>query len=239
MAWDIGAFEYVPTGVTRAPGQGALTLTGQTPLRVVNHLAACAAAALTLTGQAPTVAITVSITPQVGAAALTGQNPMLALGVPTAQGTATLTGQAPALATTLAATVGSIALTGAAPTLAVTVSVAPQVGAATLTGQSPTLAFRVQATAGAATVTGAAPTVSVVTGHQFARPSSDVSAGTWTPSTGLDLYAMVDEETIEDTDYIYSSDPPDDDLAILALTPMSTPGAGDVTLHVRASWFGT
>lgn len=37
------------------------------------------------------------------------------------------------------------------------------------------------------------------------RPSSDVSAGTFTASSGSDLYAMLDEETPSDADYITAS----------------------------------
>ena len=37
---------------------------------------------------------------------------------------------------------------------------------------------------------------------QYARPTSDVSAGTWTASTGSDLFAMLDETSANDSDYI-------------------------------------
>ena len=37
---------------------------------------------------------------------------------------------------------------------------------------------------------------------QFARPTSDVSAGGWTASTGSDLFAMLDESSANDSDYI-------------------------------------
>lgn len=37
---------------------------------------------------------------------------------------------------------------------------------------------------------------------QFARPTIDVTVGNWTPSSGTDLYAMLDEETPSDADYI-------------------------------------
>jgi hypothetical protein len=30
---------------------------------------------------------------------------------------------------------------------------------------------------------------------QYARPESDVAAGNWSPSSGSDLWAMIDEET--------------------------------------------
>ena len=40
---------------------------------------------------------------------------------------------------------------------------------------------------------------------QLLAPISDISAGSWTPSSGSDLYAMLDESTASDTDYIVSS----------------------------------
>jgi len=45
------------------------------------------------------------------------------------------------------------------------------------------------------------PVGGVVTA-QYARPVSDVSAGGWTASTGSDLFAMLDETTADDADYI-------------------------------------
>ena len=41
-----------------------------------------------------------------------------------------------------------------------------------------------------------------VTTAQFSRPSADVSTGTWTASSGSDLYAMLDETAASDADYI-------------------------------------
>lgn len=40
---------------------------------------------------------------------------------------------------------------------------------------------------------------------RYGRPNADLSAGAWTPSTGGSLYAMVDESTASDTDYISAS----------------------------------
>ena len=39
----------------------------------------------------------------------------------------------------------------------------------------------------------------------IARPTSDISAGGWTPSTGTELYPMLDELTPDDGDYIETS----------------------------------
>jgi len=40
---------------------------------------------------------------------------------------------------------------------------------------------------------------------QTARPTSDISAGTWTPSTGAVLWDMLNETTASDADYIQSA----------------------------------
>lgn len=70
---------------------------------------------------------------------------------------------------------------------------------------------------------------------QTARPTSDISAGAWTPSDGSDLFAMVDEASPSDTDYI-TSEATNEDTAVLALGALSTPGAGTVTLSIRGRW---
>jgi hypothetical protein len=41
---------------------------------------------------------------------------------------------------------------------------------------------------------------------QYARPDADVSAGNWGPSTGSDLYAVIDEAVTDDSDYISVTD---------------------------------
>lgn len=58
----------------------------------------------------------------------------------------------------------------------------------------------------------------------------------WTPSTGTDLYAMIDEATPDDADYIRSSAAPDDESAVVVLSAITTPQPGTVTLRVRAKY---
>ena len=43
---------------------------------------------------------------------------------------------------------------------------------------------------------------------QYARPSSDIAANGWQPSTGSDMFAMVNEVTRNDANYIYSPNNP-------------------------------
>jgi len=45
----------------------------------------------------------------------------------------------------------------------------------------------------------------VASSVQLLVPTADLSAGGWTPSTGSDLYAMLDETTANDADYIVST----------------------------------
>jgi hypothetical protein len=58
---------------------------------------------------------------------------------------------------------------------------------------------------------------------QTAVPISDISAGNWTPSTGLDLYAMLDETPAADADYIQSGLVPTADVCEVELTSLTDP----------------
>lgn len=69
--------------------------------------------------------------------------------------------------------------------------------------------------------------------NQIAYPIADISAGSWTPSTGTDLYAMIDETVATDTDYDQSGVSPSNDTMEVQLTSLSTPSTGDVTFTVR------
>lgn len=63
----------------------------------------------------------------------------------------------------------------------------------------------------------------------YARPDADISAGPWTPSTGSDLFAMVDETPASDSDYIKT------DAEGAFLLGLTTPSIdpGDQTLKYR------
>ena len=71
---------------------------------------------------------------------------------------------------------------------------------------------------------------------QYARPNSDVADGNWLnqASSNVNLYASIDEETANDTDYIRSGSSPSDDTCTVGLSSISTPAAGTVTMRVRA-----
>lgn len=71
---------------------------------------------------------------------------------------------------------------------------------------------------------------------QYAAPTSDVMVGGWTPSSGTALYAMVDETTADDSDYIRSGAAPDDDEARMAVEAVTAPGPGTVSVLIRGRW---
>jgi hypothetical protein len=63
------------------------------------------------------------------------------------------------------------------------------------------------------------------------RPISDVTVGTWTPSTGSSLYAMLGDDS--DSTYIRSATGAGPDTCEVRLGPMTDPGSAAVTLRVR------
>lgn len=69
---------------------------------------------------------------------------------------------------------------------------------------------------------------------QFLRPISDDSNSSWVPSSGTDLFAMLDEVTPDDNDIIFN-DSGSSATCQLSLTSASTPGPGTRTLKIRAS----
>jgi hypothetical protein len=67
--------------------------------------------------------------------------------------------------------------------------------------------------------------------YTFARPTSDITTQ-WTTSTGIDHYALIDETTANDADYIYATAAGQTDE--LRLASMSAPQAGtDLLINYR------
>ena len=62
---------------------------------------------------------------------------------------------------------------------------------------------------------------------QTAAPVADIGAGNWTPSSGSDLYAMLDEATPNDSDYIISGNDPSSDTCEVKLHALSDPLSSD------------
>lgn len=67
-------------------------------------------------------------------------------------------------------------------------------------------------------------TLSLSGSVQKARPGSDISTGGWLPSSGSDLYAMLDETSYNDSDYIYSPNNPTTETAEVKFTSVTDPG---------------
>ena len=82
-----------------------------------------------------------------------------------------------------------------------------------------------------ASVSGTASVAAVLL-TEFAYPTVDLDDGGWTPSTGSDLYATVDDVPVDDGVFMYSSAGSGSDTAQLGFSALSTP-AGNVTIHIR------
>ena len=141
-----------------------------------------------------------------------------------------------AVTVTVAPGAGAVEIAGQAPATPQTVLISPTAGAVTLTAAAPVLSgsATIAVPVGSVALAGAAPSLVEVSGAQYARPINDAGTGAWLPSEGITLYGCIDETVADDGDYIYSSATPDDDIALVNLTALSTPGAGTVTLRVRA-----
>jgi len=64
---------------------------------------------------------------------------------------------------------------------------------------------RLSADAGSFALTGNDAGLTQSGTQRYGRPDADVAAGAWTASTGSDLFAMLDEETPADADYIHTA----------------------------------
>lgn len=66
---------------------------------------------------------------------------------------------------------------------------------------------------------------------QYSRPDVDVSDGTWVPSTGTDNFAVIDETTFSDADYVSTDS---NSTMRVGMSSLSTPDAGTQTFKIRA-----
>jgi hypothetical protein len=140
-------------------------------------------------GAAPSVTTTAhkTVAPALGSAVIEGLNPAIEVSV----------------ANAVQPNVGTVHAEGKAPDLIVSLTAQPAQGAIVVEGAAPLLRSDIIVPLGAAVVAGFEPLVSVGL-PQRVRPASDIAANGWLPSSGSDLYAMLDEETPDDDDYIYS-----------------------------------
>lgn len=99
----------------------------------------------------------------------------------------------------------------------------PGAGTAEATGLAPIMDRGLLGALGSIVAQTFAPLVN----PQYARPSADVSDGGWTPSTGADLYAVIDEASRDDGDYIQSATNPSNDTCTIKLAPITLPGTNE------------
>lgn len=71
----------------------------------------------------------------------------------------------------------------------------------------------------------------------IARPAFDITDGAWTPSSGADLYVMLDEETASDTDYILTAASSTCQIGLSAVTDPAT-SSGHVLMYRAQSSTG-
>lgn len=91
-------------------------------------------------------------------------------------------------------------------------------GTATATGAQP---ITINGVSGGGGVGEEPPPAEVDDAPRFARPMRDVSKGAWQPSIGTDLYAMLDEATLDLGDFMTASTAA---LCEIALGPVADPG---------------
>lgn len=203
----------------------AYTLTGQDAGLRFNRVLAADTTAYTLTGQNVTLTYTpiggptYTLAADTASYALTGQDTGLLFNrVLTADTTAyALTGQAVGLSRgyTLTADTAAYSLTGDAASFVYNRVLAADSASYALTGQDVTLTYTPLSL----------PTIG--------RPASDTSNTGWLPSTGSDLYAMLDEVVPDDADYIYSTAV--GQICEMPLDTTSYPGTASQTLKFRGS----
>ncbi len=102
-------------------------------------------------------------------------------------------------------------------------SATPGAGTAEATGLAPIMDRGLLGALGSIVAQTFAPLVN----PQYARPSADVSDGGWTPSTGADLYAVIDEASRDDGDYIQSATNPSNDTCTIKLATITLPGTNE------------
>lgn len=232
---------------------GALTIAGQAPTVLVNHLVQPGAGSITLTGHAPTVTVAsgstdTAIAVPAGAITITGQAPTLVIGsvVAPSAGSLVVSGQTPVVlrGTVVQPGAGSATLSGHAPSLLVNRIVQPGSVEISFTGQAP-IALRgdvVQPGAGSLTISGQAPSI---TSDVVVNPGvGSVSVQGYAPVVGVGI--VVPAGSLTATGQTPTAlvnaivQPGTATLAITGQVPVAlrgsvvTPGAGSLTIQGQA-----
>lgn len=184
------------------------------------------------TGQAPTITQTSTavFSPAAGAAAAQGYAVQIeqtsTIVFSPAAGSAQAQGYAPLIeqlgSDTFTPAAGSALAQGYAPTIEQTITTvfSPAAGRADVLGYAPTIER-----------TGAALST------RYARPDGVISAGSWAPSSGTDLAAMLSEPSADSSTYIEATGPA---ICEIALGPVEDPGtsSGQVVRYKVGSTTG-
>jgi len=205
-------------GTVSATGTANAAVTGVALAASVGSVSVTRSESATLTGTSATAALGSVTTTRSESATLTGVSATAALGsVSVGIGVSP-----PVTGVSAAAAVGSVALTYSASVAVGSVHATAVVDDVVATTADTVLGY----------VTGVAATVAVnplyyagldIT-YMLTRPSSDVSAGTWSPSSGGSLYAMIDEVVADDGDEIHSAvDPVSDTCEVKLAAPLIAP----------------
>lgn len=223
--------ETTVTNTNVSPAAASVVVTGYAPTitRTANQSVSPAPAAVTATGYAPTIARTAnqSVSPAAANVTVTGYAPTISRTanqiVTPGAASVTATGYAPTISRTTGLTItpgaASVVVTGYAPTIARTAhqSVSPAPASVIATGYAPT-------------ITQAAPPAD----PRYARPDADVSTGLWFPSSGSDLWDMIDEPSADSTDFIYTETA--GAVCEVALNPVVDPGTSSGQVVRYQAW---
>jgi len=121
---------------------------------------------------------------------------------------------------------GSASVDGTPAEVTISVTTAsPVFGGSASSGSSATITTTTAASVFSGSASGITSTI--------ARPNADISNTGWTPSTGSDLYAMLDEVSPDDADYISTSTL--GAVCKMSLNATAFPGGASQQLNIRAS----
>jgi hypothetical protein len=226
--------------VTILANLGTASATGLAATLTQATTVSAALGTATASGYQATVAQAATISASLGTAAASGYQASVsstgAVVINTNLGTASASGYQGNVngSTTITASLGAATAAGLTAALEVAYTLAANLGTADATGKTATITANetLAATIGQAIAQGYTATISSAV-PTIGRPSSDISAGAWVPSTGSTLYPMLDEETPDDLDYISTTTL--NTTCKLNLNATQYPGSASQQLSVRAS----
>lgn len=208
----------------------SITFSGSTASTLASRKTLANPASLSMTGSIASTLATRKVVANPSALSMTGGTATFSVGkiLLASPGTLSYTGSSASLTRNarLTADPATLTLAGAIGSLLRGKILVANPAALSMTGQSAaTTTLRILAADPASmTLTGASATLSLPGVVQKARPGSDISTGGWLPSSGSDLYAMLDETSYNDSDYIYSPNNPTTETAEVKFTSVTDPG---------------